>query len=64
MNKVLTSVGGILHLAESIAKSDTKCEGCVVVNGDTRYDIKLASTSRLKDISIRNKAQELQSNYV
>ena len=53
MNKATTPVGGILHLAESIAKSDTKCEVCVIADGDTRYDTKRASTSRRKGIFIK-----------
>ena len=62
MNKATTPVGGILHLAESIAKSDTKCEVCVIADGDTRYDTKQASTSRRKGIFIKKiKEQELQS---
>ena len=62
MNKATTPVGGILHLAESISKCDTKCEVCMIVDGDTRYDTKRASTSRRNDISVKKiKAQELQS---
>ena len=56
MNKATTPVGGILHLAESIAKGDTNCEVCVIADGDIRYDTKRASTSRRKDISIKNQS--------
>ena len=62
MNKATTPVGGILHLAESIAKIDTKYKVCVIADGDTRYDTKRASTSRRKGIFIKKiKEQELQS---
>ena len=57
MNKVTTPVGGILHLAESISKSDTNCEVCVIADGDTRYDTKRASTSRHKDTYIKKSKQ-------
>ena len=45
MNKVTISVGGIMKLAQSISKNDTKCEVCVIPYGNMRYYTKRASTS-------------------
>ena len=41
-----------MQLAQSVSKNDTKCEVCVIVDGNIWYYTKHASTSRRKDFVI------------